>query len=161
MACLQVAISKRTSACAVLLAVLLVGMQAAGVVRADSPIPKAQTKTPAKPLTHSSQQKPKSKSKKKVVQKSALYAVTLPTLKGIGDSIVEPAPAVIARLTEQFAPRRSDRVDLDSALQRANDEHPIEFALDDNLNLEWHFKSYPTADRFPDVGMKVGLKYRF
>lgn len=150
----RVATSTLHRACTALLAVLLVSVQSLSAAWADAPpAVKPTAKTAGKTIKH--------KTKRKIVHKSALYAVRVPALKGLGDAIVEPAPAVIARLTEQFVPRTAMTWDPELALRQANEEHPVQFTLQDNLHLEWQLKNYPTAERYPDVGMKVGLRYRF
>jgi hypothetical protein len=144
----RVAKSPTHGTCAALLAILLASAQLLSSAHADTPPAK-----PAKLVKH--------KAKLKRVQKAALYAVSAPALKGLGTALVEPTPEVLATLAEQFVPHRVHGADLDTQLRRANEEHPVQFTLYEHLKLEWQLKSYPTAERFPDVGMKVGVRYRF
>ena len=140
--------SSHIGCCAALLALLIASVQLLSSAHADAP--------PSKPVKQA-----KHKAKQKPVQKAALYAVSAPALKGIGTALVEPTPEVLAALAEQFAPHGVQGTDLETQLRRANEDHPVQFTLHENLKLEWQLKSYPTAERFPDVGMKVGVRYRF
>ena len=108
------------------------------------------------------QQKQKTKQKVKVLQKAALYAVSLPILNHSSTRAAsEVTPASRFGSIQYRSARPQVEVDPEKQLQLLNEDQPFEISLQDNLKLEWQVKSYMTREDDFDVGMKVGLRYRF
>lgn len=100
---------------------------------------------------------------KKAKQRAALYAINagVPQPQAADKNLVAGSPSMAAELAGQDLFDPAESTDLEETLQRLLEDPMLQFDLRDNLKLECDLEPHSSRASDREVGMKIGLKYRF